>query len=193
MIKLKELSEDQIRFVYDEYMMVDFPDDERKPLGMIQEALKDGRYICYGLFDEEDLTGYAFMAFIEGGQGRDYLLDYLAIRADRRDSGYGSNLLKLLKETLPDFHCMIVESENPDNAESEEECATRERRIRFYLNNGLNDTGAVAWLFGVYYRLLEIHTDDEPYSKEMAAGIYARIMRQVLPENMYGTMLRFFD
>lgn len=192
-LDLKELSWEQVSFVYNEYMTVDFPDDERKPLRMIREALDEDRYMCYGLFQNEDLIGYAFMAFTREKEGRDYLLDYLAIRQDLRDSGYGASLLKLLKETLPCFHCMIVESEDPDHAEDKEEFVTRQRRIQFYLRNGLSDTGAVVWLFGVYYRLLEIYAEGEVYSRERSVQTYANIMRRVLPEKMYGSMLQILE
>ena len=114
-MKLQKLSPDQVRRIYNERMLVDFPDNERKPLTMILKALSQGSYECLGLFDDQRLVGYTFLVKGEN----DYLVDYLAVYPEQRNKGVGGELLHLLKEGLRDADNIVIEVEDPDNAEEE--------------------------------------------------------------------------
>ena len=59
-MRVDRLNRDQIRFVYQEYMQKDFPDNERKPLKIIEKAVMKQTYECFGLFEGEEICGYAF-------------------------------------------------------------------------------------------------------------------------------------
>ena len=112
-MQFKPLTQDEIRYVYEHFMMQDFPDDERKPLQMILDAIDDGRYCCYGLFQDDAIAAYALLAFVNGAYGREYLLDYLAVRADLRDQGLGSLLLQKLTAELDRFACISAGAASP--------------------------------------------------------------------------------
>ncbi len=58
--------------------------------------------------------------------GRDYLIDYLAIYPDKRDIGFGSALIKLLSDYMAGSGNIIGEVEDPDYAKDEED---RKHRI----------------------------------------------------------------
>ncbi|WP_130838415.1 GNAT family N-acetyltransferase [Lachnoclostridium sp. Marseille-P6806] len=177
---------EEVREVYRRCMTADFPDNERKPLGRIETALREGRYLCYGCFWKDELCGYAFFAYLPGKQGREYLLDYLAVLKNKRGKGVGSNFLRALERSLPDAACVIGEVENPDYAGSKAERERRERRIRFYRRSGIEDTGVTVRLFGVEYRVLEQPVRARHEAAEIRE-IYDRLYRSILPAELYSS------
>ena len=238
MYKLCELNETEISAVYDSYMVEDFPDNERKPLSMILEGVREGRYVCYGLFEEDaraevclfdaensdsegrlfdaengdserclfdaengdserclfdadKVLGYAFLAFSKDVKD-EVLLDYLAVRKDLRDRGLGSEILKQLTLTLPGLRSLIVEAEDPDRESDAEELAIRNRRIRFYTGNGLQDLKVTVWLYYVYYRLLEFRKDGSPTDPEALRRSYDRIIRSMMSADRANRMLKLY-
>jgi len=184
-MKIKRLDIEQIRQVYLEYMVKDFPDDELKPLKMIEQSYAEGIYESYGLFEKEILCGYAYFVKVAAEHGKsDYIFDFFAIREDLRDKGYGTLFLGLLKNCFTDANSMLGEVENPDYAEDEEEKKVRLRRLDFYLRNGIVDTGVTVQLFGVEYRVLEVPLTRSHEADEVRE-IYGRIYRTILPDEMY--------
>ena len=119
----------------------------------LDDSTKGG--VIHGIFFKEDMCGYGFFAFTEENTLRVYLLDYFALREDLRDQGIGSFFLSHIQETLPEPGPVLVEVENPDFAETDESKLLQEKRLQFYLRNGLIDTGITVWLFYVEYRILE--------------------------------------
>ena len=49
----------QLREIYAQRMVEDFPPDELKPLWMIERALDEGRYSCFGWFEGGEILAYA--------------------------------------------------------------------------------------------------------------------------------------
>ena len=183
-MRVDKLNRDQIRFVYQEYMQKDFPDNERKPLKMIEDAVTKQTYECFGLFDGEEICGYAFFVKLMNEDGRaDYLFDYLAIREELRDQGLGGTFLSLLTDFFSDTRSMLGEVENPEFAQNEDERKTQERRLRFYLQNGIVDTGVTAKVFGVEYRILEV-VFGERHTQEQTKEIYQRLYQSFLPKHI---------
>ena len=90
-MNVKILTKQQVEFIYKTSMMFDFPDDERKPLSMILEAMDKGVYECLGLMEEEEILGYAFFYKMD----KDYLFDFLAMTRDNRNKGYGLSLIHI--------------------------------------------------------------------------------------------------
>ena len=153
-ITVRMLSLNEIRAVYRERIVNDFPENEIKPLSMIERAIRRGEYRCYGGFDSVGLAAYAFFVTIrENGQAV-WLFDYLAVDRERRDQGVGSAFLQALRqEVLPEADMVLLEIDDPDTAEGEE-LAHRLRREAFYARNGLIDTGTTAQVFGADFRIL---------------------------------------
>ena len=176
----------EIRDVYRNQLKHDFPADERKPLSRIEVSLKKGQYICYGLKEGIEILAYAFFVVIEN----QYLFDYFAVRKELRGAGIGSRFLKeLFSNQLKNASCMLLEADDPAAADSAEEKAVRDCRIRFYLKNGLRNTDAKANTFGVDFLILEMPAGS-PHSAEEAGQIYSTIYRSILPERMYSRMVR---
>ena len=182
---VRELTLDEVRDVYGKYLTEDFPPDELRPLYMIEEAMQENRYTCYGCFDDGGVfCGYAFFASRETDRGRDYLFDYLAVVKEMRDKGVGSAFFKGLYDVMQGAASVVGEVENPDYAESEEDRAYKKWRIQFYRRNGMVVTGVTVLLYGVEYRVLEMpvngaHTDEE--IREIYSGLY----QSILPPKMY--------
>ena len=143
-MELLQLTDQQIRTIYLERIKNDFAPDEVKSLSRIRKALKEGHYACYGAFEGGQILAYAFLVI----NGRYALVDYFAVREDLRGQGTGSAVLQqMITGLMRSFDCVLLESEDPDAAESEAEKDIRERRLRFYLQNGLTDTGITAVVF----------------------------------------------
>lgn len=180
-LRVQELSLPQIRRLYHERLRDDFPPDELKPLGMIERALAAKRYVCYGAFHGDQILGYAYFVKL----GKMALVDYYAVMPEARDRGVGSAFLQaLIAGPLRDMDCALLEVEDPECAPDPVERETRQRRLRFYLRNGLTDTGVRATVFGVPYGILTLPLGTV-IAPDAVRDAYARLYRTMLPKEMY--------
>lgn len=175
------LEKNEIEEIYIKHMKKDFPKNELKPLSMIINSLESGKYRCYGLFENEELYGYACFVFLHKDDKKYCLLDYFAVLSDRRDKGIGSEFLKILREKFTGTEIFLCESEDTKNS-SGEELTTRKRRISFYLRNNFIDTTVRANVFGVDYILLEFDLG-KTHSGEDIRKSYIDIYSVILPKS----------
>lgn len=174
-----------IRYLYKSRLKKDFARNELKPLSSMQRLWQEDAYDCYGLFDDDEILGYAF--FVR--RGKNYLFDYLAVEENRRDEGLGSIFLRQLAACMADADCVVGEVEDPDQAKDEAAHALRERRLQFYLRNGYQKTELTSVVFGADYRILEvpvgkIHTTDE------LRTIYTGLYQSIFPALIFKTQFR---
>jgi hypothetical protein len=174
-----------IEALYRNRLKRDFARNERKPLAAIRRMWDGDAYDCYGLFSAEALLGYAFFVRI----GRNYLFDYLAIEAGRRDEGLGSVFLRQLAACLTEADCVVGEVEDPDKAETPEERALRERRLAFYVRAGYRRTALASRVFGADYRILEVPVGRDHSAEELLA-VYAGLYQSILPAPFLKTQFR---
>ena len=180
---LRDLTDDRITWVYQNWMMQDFPDDERKPLARIRSALRDGDYRCIGIFEAEALVGYAFFAGAPAKRNA-VLLDYFAIAPENRNRGLGGMFLQRLPELFPQAAAVMIETEAPETAANAAEQDLRQRRLAFYLRSGCEDSGVQADVFGVRFRLLSYPVRLHPDAEQIWAD-YCAVYRNMLPESMF--------
>ncbi|MCQ2515325.1 MAG: GNAT family N-acetyltransferase [Saccharofermentans sp.] len=189
---LKELTYDEIKSIYNERMVDDFPDDELKPFFIIEQHIKDGIYDCYGLCEDNQIYAYAYCLRVPYKNSNVYLIDYLAVKKNYRSRGYGSELIKLLKLELKNKALVVlVEVENPDYAapEKREECL---RRLSYYIRNGIVDTGASEYLYHVEYKLLEMLFDtNPPKPKQEIFDLIDVVYSTIFPEEIYKNQLSY--
>ncbi|MBR4501694.1 MAG: GNAT family N-acetyltransferase [Clostridia bacterium] len=172
----------QVESLYKTRLREDFPPDELKPLESMERSWRKGAYDCYGLFDGDDILGYAFFVC----RDRDLLLDYFAIDKERRDRGLGSLFLRQLADHVRGANCAVCEVQDPDKAESAQDRIERERRLRFYLRSGFRQTELTSVLFGVNYRILEI-PGTEAHTAGQLREAYTELYRSTLPETLFRT------
>lgn len=163
-LTVKRLAGDALAEIYHTYMKQDFPASELKPLSHIQRSAEAGFGFSLGIYEEEELAGYAVFILCE--EAKCALLDYFAILKDKRGGGLGHRAFSLFetyfKENLPAVEGMYIESERISAAENEEQRQVRQRRIAFYLSCGCEMTAFRSVLFGVDYSVL--------YSRFAAGG-----------------------
>ena len=178
--RIEPLTLEQIRMLYRERLTSDFPPDELKPLSRIERALSRGEYTCYGAMEGGEILAYAFFVI----SGRRALFDYYAVARDLRDRGIGSRFIRALIEgPLSNMDCVLLEVDDPDRATGAE-AVLREKRLSFYLRNGLTDTGVRAEVYQVWYRILALPVGDA-LSPEDVRHIYSDLYHTVLPAELY--------
>lgn len=184
--EIRELLSGEIRELYVRRLARDFPPDELKPLSAIERALSQGKYVCYGAVDEGAILAYAY--FVKMGKWA--LADYYAVEETHRNAGIGSRFLQaLVAGPLRDMECVLLEVEDPEQAKDAAEREIRERRRKFYLRNGLRDTGVAAEVWHVPYRILELPLG-APLGAEQVRQIYAALYREIMPRKTYDAMVR---
>ena len=136
--------------------------------------------------EADELLAYAFFVHLPENGEEHYLLDYYAVEKGRRGTGIGSLFLKMLSsDQLKDADCVLLEVEDPECAEEERE--TRERRLRFYLRNGMMDTGVKAAVFGADFMILRmpVGKTDEDFRE-----IYQNVYRILLSGPVFNAEVR---
>lgn len=184
--QIVNLTLDQVLRVYPEQMVPTFPADELKPLYMIKQALQRGEYLCLGATGGDDVLAIAFFVKIVR-EGRTLMLfDYFAVREDLRNRGLGGRLLRALiaEPFIAEADAVLLEVDEPDAAATPEALEIRNRRLAFYLRNGLRDTGAHADVYGVTYRILSLPTGRD-LSPDEVRRTYAMLYHSILPERLY--------
>lgn len=151
---IKELSKEQIKDIYNQWMTRHFPANEMKPLQSIFRMWDMQAYVGLGMFQEdtEELMGYAMFARVP--KEPIILLDYFAMLEQFRSGGMGSVFLQEMESYLKDFNGMLLEVEDIDFAETEEEISTRKRRNAFYERAGVKDTTVKSCVFDAHYSVL---------------------------------------
>lgn len=178
----------QVRMLYRERLKQDFPANEVKPLWIIERAMSRGEYICYGAVEGDEILAYAFFVV----SGRRALFDYYAVARDLRDMGIGSRFIRALIEgPLSGMDCVLLEVDDPDCATGDE-AALREKRLSFYLRNGLTDTGVRAEVFRVRFRILALPVGGEREPAEVRR-IYSEIYHAILPKVLCSKWVEVFN
>lgn len=174
---IKELSNQELKMIYQQYMKNDFPSDELKPLMRIEQQRHKNRNYCLGFYDEEGLSGYAILEKCDKNQC--LLLDYFAILETKRSSGKGTLFLQELCFYLEETDALLIESEAAINN-------IAERRLQFYQRSGARVTSIHARLFHVNYHILILpirqnYTDAEivPLLNELYYSIYPPFFRNL--------------
>ena len=166
-MKLKLASPEQVAMVYKRDLKPSFPPSELKPLANIQAMCRDGCYQPWCLFDGEEIAGECFLWLGRPGWA---LLDYLCVAEDRRNSGAGALMLKLLRRAEGDTVILV------------------ERRLGFYARNGLRTAGYDTDVFGAHYKTLYLSEGPVPDGRLMEENRF--IYRDRFPKEKYERYVR---
>ena len=179
-MELRILSKAELKRLYETEMKRAFPPSELKSLKAMESMRDTGRYEPLGMFDGEELMGYALM-WMEPDVPH-VLLDYLGVMEGKRGSGLGSTLLKLLAQRYAHRGSVFGEAER-DNSPDPEERKLQSRRLDFYFRNGLRYAGYDCALFGVHYETLIFGGEDVSAEELMQA--HQTIYRRQIPAKFY--------
>lgn len=185
--KIRELDYEEISFIYRNYLIHDFPQDEVKPLSNIEKMYQMETYMAYGFFLEQVdadqiLAGYAFCS--KSQDGVMLLLDYFAILKQFRSQGIGGDFLAALKNELSDIKGILIETEDIAYASNEEEKQIRERRDAFYARNGVKKVPIHGCVFGVHYQIWQLPIK-EAVDSQICFSQLTEIYKNMVVEELY--------
>jgi len=129
-----------------------FPAAEQAPMPyLLKRAMKD--YVDFhAYYDGEVFVGFTYSMTRENLT----FIMYLAIDANHRAKGYGSQILSHIKEAYPNNRIILnIEIED----ETAENNAERKKRKQFYMRNGYHSSGVFLKIMGVTYELLVCNGD----------------------------------
>ena len=173
---IKQAKQYEVEKLYQDFIEPYFPEDEKKPLPIIERLVATGLYQILYVEEEGEICGAAFLTTYPGG--RIYLLDYLAVREDVRSKGYGGALLRACLNATGGLP-VLIETESLASAPSEDELAVRKRRNQFYQMNGAVMSPVISNVFSVEFNNWVLVEDEMP---ELEA------IRQAI-RDVYGFML----
>ncbi len=107
---LNELNREELSALYRSQMTRDFPPQELKPLKSMLELMEEGRYQALGLFDGDELLGYALVWREPGVPFA--LLDYLGTLPGVRNRGLGGQMLDRLADYYREERGIFGEAES---------------------------------------------------------------------------------
>lgn len=116
-MKLIELTAEQLSALYESELKAAFPPQELKPLKAILNLMAEKKYQALGLYDGDELVGYALL-WLEPGIPF-ALLDYLGTIEGRRSQGLGTIMLDLLAGYYKDYRGIFGEAEAPEGGSPE--------------------------------------------------------------------------
>ena len=150
-MKLMNIADEGAQYKWQLYDLYDkaFPEQEKKPLQVMEQLAADGKMEMLALVDEDEFAGLA-INLIDEEQNR-ALLDYYAIAPEKRNGGYGSKGLEVLLERFKNYKYIFEIETQDEKAENAEE---RKRRKAFYLRNGLKETGLFVNVYDTDFELL---------------------------------------
>ena len=191
MLSLKELDNAELGYIYRDYIINTFPDDEVTVWSMIMDQKKKGIYLTLGIRDQEKLIGYAFFRQDSGGLGL-LLGDYYSILPQYRGRGYTARIYRLLTEYFSDKTAMFVEIEDPFRKEDPAEKQRMLGRMKYFEKAGMRDGFVSVRLCGVDYRLMLFPVGGE-ISPEKLREYYERIYQDVVDQDELSRILYFYE
>lgn len=165
-----------MKFILELYQR-SFPENERKPFSVIERKAAMGSVEILLLRESNKRAGFAITALSSDA----VLLDYFAVAEQFRGQGIGTEAFWLLRD-LYSGKQFFLEIEEQD--ESKEDCRERARRKKFYLRNGMSETGIHIELFGVPLEVLSADPDIdydlcEQLYRELLGPAYRNMLRRV--------------
>lgn len=170
MIKLVNVNIDEFKStIYPEYLKL-FPDSERKTYKMIERCVKDNILKIIKILDEENFVGFLIINILENNKY--IILDYLGILPEYQHKGYGTEAIKLLKESSTSYNGIFIEVEKIGLGLNEKENKIRQKRVEFYERIGFEKLKFDLELYNVVFSLYILKTasikeEDEKIIKEI--------------------------
>lgn len=148
-IELKDISITEFeKEVYSYYLQI-FPEDERKPLELIQSSCEKKYTKIIEILYKSELVGFMLLNRVKDNGYA--VLDYLAILPQYRNSKFGTKALQILLEQEKESRGIFIEIEKVGLGKDTEENLLREKRRNFYKKIGFKKLNFDLFLFDVIY------------------------------------------
>lgn len=174
-IKLKDIGIDEFKKdVYSYYLEI-FPEDERKPLELLQSSYEKHYTRIIEILYKNEIIGFMILNKVKD---KGYaVLDYLAILPQYRNNKFGTKVLQILLEQERENSGIFIEIEKVGLGKNIEENLLREKRKNFYEKVGFKKLNFDLFLFDVIYTpyLFSNIKDDESMIIDEILNIYESI------------------
>lgn len=153
-----------------------FPVEEQKPFQLILKKQKEGLVEILSVEDEnKNFTGFIISVFYENL----CLLDYFAIKEDKRNSGFGSAAFNLIKERYKDKKFFLEIESTKINSSNK---IQREKRKQFYLKQKMEVLPFCVNLIGVE---MEILSSGANLTYEEYKNLYTEVFGNAIGSKIY--------
>ena len=174
-MKLKDIGIDTFeKDVYLYYLKI-FPEDERKPLELLQSSYEKHYTRIIEILYKNEIIGFMILNKVKD---KGYaVLDYLAILPQYRNNKFGTKALQILLEQEKENSGIFIEIEKVGLGKDIEENLLREKRKNFYEKVGFKKLNFDLFLFDVVYTpyLFSNRQDDEDMIIDEILNIYEAI------------------
>ncbi len=174
-MKLKDIGIDKFeKDVYLYYLKI-FPEDERKPLELLQSSYEKHYTRIIEILYKNEIIGFMILNKVKD---KGYaVLDYLAILPQYRNNKFGTKALQILLEQEKENSGIFIEIEKVGLGKDIEENLLREKRKNFYEKVGFKKLNFDLFLFDVVYTpyLFSNREDDEYMIIDEILNIYEAI------------------
>lgn len=174
-MKLKDIGIDKFKKEVYSYYLEIFPEDERKPLELIQLSYEKQYTKIIEILYKNEMVGFMVLNRVKG---KGYaVLDYLAILPQYRNSKFGTKALQILLEQEKENSGIFIEIEKVGLGKDIEENLLREKRKNFYEKVGFKKLNFDLFLFDVVYTpyVFSNSEDDEDMIIDEILNIYEAI------------------
>lgn len=174
-MKLKDIGIDKFKKEVYSYYLEIFPEDERKPLELIQSSYEKQYTKIIEILYKNEMVGFMVLNRVKD---KGYaVLDYLAILPQYRNSKFGTKALQILLEQEKENSGIFIEIEKIGLGKDAEENLLREKRKQFYEKVGFRKLNFDLFLFDVIYTpyLFSNIKDDENMIISEILNIYEAI------------------
>lgn len=174
-MKLKDIGIDEFKEdIYSYYLKI-FPEDERKPLELLQSSYEKHYTRIIEILYKNEIIGFMILNKVKD---KGYaVLDYLAILPQYRNNKFGTKALQILLEQERENSGIFIEIEKVGLGKNIEENLLREKRKNFYEKIGFKKLNFDLFLFNVIYTpyLFSNSEDDEDMIIDEILNIYEAI------------------
>ncbi len=174
-IELKYIGMNQFKKEVYLYYLEIFPEEERKPIELIQYSYEKQYTKIIEILHKNKLVGVMLLNTVKD---KGYaILDYLAILPQYRNNNFGTQALKILLEQEKENRGVFIEIEKVGLGKNKKENIQREERQKFYEKLGFKKLNFDLWLFDVIYTpyLFSNYEDDENIIIDEILKIYKSI------------------
>ena len=148
-MKLKEIDIDEFKKEVYTYYLDIFPEDERKPLELLQSSYERHYTKIIEILYKNEIVGFMVLNRVKD---KGYaVLDYLAILPQYRNNRMGTKALQILLEQERENSGIFIEIEKVGLGKDTEENLLRANRKKFYEKLGFKKLNFDLYLFSVVY------------------------------------------